>query len=148
MEKVAVPQFVAEYIENHYGAKPDVWDKADLIRDFDMYLECYGNPSLQKWVKNDDNFLTLITAIITNDYEVEEEKKYYWRKKKEYCLEFEYQHSSHYINFDTDDSKVFLDNREESNPFLITKLTEIEIRKLVSKEDFNKLERVEIDDVQ
>lgn len=146
MEKVVVPKFVAEYIENHYGTKPDVWDKADLIRDFDMYLECYGNPSLQKWVKNDDNFLTLITAIITNDYEVEEEKKYYWRKKKEYSCNFEHHRSNNYLNLDGDGRLFFSDKAEIS--LCTTKFTETKLRELVSEEDLNKLERVEIDDVQ
>lgn len=145
MEKVVVPQFVAEYIEKHYGTKPDVWDKADLIRDFDMYLECYGNPSLQKWVKNDDNFLTLITAIITNDYEVEE-KKYYWRKKKEYLCVFEEQ-GDLYLNVNKETGKLFFESKTEIG-IIQTTFTETEVKQLVSEEDFNKLERVEIDDVQ
>ncbi|MDT2801915.1 DUF1642 domain-containing protein [Vagococcus lutrae] len=146
LEKVAVPKFVADYIENHYGTKPDVWDKADLIRDFDMYLECYGNPSLQKWVKNDDNFLTLITAIITNDYEVEEEKKYYWRKKKEYMFSFEDDHYI-YVNINKKTQQVHFHNKVESE-FIRTVLSETEVKQLVSEEDLNKLERIEIDDVQ
>lgn len=146
MEKVVVPQFVAEYIENHYGTKPDVWDKADLIRDFDMYLECYGNPSLQKWVKNDDNFLTLITAIITNDYEVEEEKKYYWRKKKEYLCIFEEQEEL-YLNVNKKTGKLSFESKTEIG-IIQTTFAETEVRRIVSEEDFNKLERVEIDDVQ
>lgn len=145
MEKVVVPQFVADYIENHYGTKPDVWDKADLIRDFDMYLECYGNPSLQKWVENDDNFLTLITAIITNDYEVEEEKKYYWRKKKEHTFDLEQRRPSYFINLDTDDGIVFFDDTEECSSYR-TKFAEEEIKRLLSEGDFNKLEKVEITD--
>ena len=142
MEKIVLPKFVAEYIENHYGTEPSIWDKADLIKDFDMYLECNGNPSLQKWVKDDDNFLTLITAIITNNYEVEE-KQYYWRKKTEYCLNFEYEDSAFYINLHTYNNKVSFNDCKEIEP-IRTKFTESEIMNLVSQEDFNKLEKVEI----
>lgn len=40
MEKVVVPKFVAEYIEKHYdGTVPTAWDKADLIRDWDTYID-------------------------------------------------------------------------------------------------------------
>lgn len=141
MEKVVVPQFVADYIENNYEEKPNVWDKADLIRDFDMYIESYNNSSLEKWVKNDVNFLTLITAIITNDYEVEE-KKYYWRKKKEYMFEFELPETSYLRIFSGTKGLMFSTKAEGGKTQ--ARLTETQVRLAVSEEDFNKLEKVEI----
>lgn len=144
MEKVVVPQFVADYIEGHYqGLKPGNWDKADLIRAWDDYIEGYGCSDLRKWIKNDGNFLKLVMAIATNEYEVEE-KKYYWRKKKEYSFTFENQRSDNYLKLDVE-SRLFFSDKVEFG-FSTTKFTETEVRKLVGEEDFKKLERVKITD--
>lgn len=145
MEKIVVPQFVVDYIENHYGGTmPTNWDRADLIRDWDNYIKTSGNSKVKEWVKNESNFLSFIMAIATNDYEVEEEKKYYWRKKKEYLCVFEEQ-GELYLNVNKETGKLSLESKTEIG-IIQTSLTETEVRRMVSKEDFIKLEKVEIDE--
>lgn len=142
MEKVVVPQFVADYIEKYYGTKLDVRDKANLIRCFDMELESCGDSIFQKWVKNDDNLLTFITAIITNDYEVEEEKEYYWKRKSEHSLDCEVSYMA-FLNYDISENNVHFNTNVESGCFK-TKFTEKEVLTLLGKQNFDKLEKVEI----
>lgn len=145
MEKVVVPQFVADYIENHYGGSLATnWDRADLIRDWDNYIKTSGNSKVKEWVKNESNFLFFIMAIATNNYEVEEEKKYYWRKKKEYLFEFEDDYIYLNIHIGTGEPRF---NNYFNNSMFQTLLTETEAKQVVTEEDFKKLERVEADDV-
>lgn len=143
MEKVVVPQFVADYIENHYGGTiPTTWDRADLIRDWDNYINVSGNLKVKEWVKNESNFITFITAIITNDYEVEE-KKYYWRKKKDHYLSIEYDEYPSYIHLALKEKIVFVSKSKTGVQGYKAKFTETEIRQMVNEADFNKLERVD-----
>ncbi len=145
MEKVVVPQFVADWYERNKKG----YSLYGLLHSFaeDYYL-IHG---LQEWVKDynlkeNDAQDILAKMYLFQDYEVEE-KKYHWRKKKEYMFDFERQRSSNYLNLDKNSSRVFFGDSDVFD-FYRTKFTETEIKKLVSEEDFNKLERVEIDDVQ
>ena len=145
MEKVVVPQFVADYIENYYnGSKPNELDKAALIRYSDSRIKFHGDTPLKDWFKNESNFFSFIMAVATNNYEVEEEKKYYWRKKKEYMFSFA-DGIHQFLNIDSNGVCSFGSNAEIAG--YRTNLTETQVRQAVREEDFNKLERVEIDDV-
>jgi len=142
MEKVVVPQFVADYIENHYdGTIPTTLDKADLIRDWDNYINVSGNLKVKEWVKNESNFLSFVMAIATNNYEVEE-KKYYWKRKSEHSLKIE-ESGMVYLNYYATRNAVFFGSITDGIACK-TKFTETEVKQLVGEEDFNKLEKVEI----
>ena len=145
MEKVVVPQFVAEWFERNkkghtiYGLLHLFSDNYYLFDGFRKWVEDYN-------LKEEDAQEIIAKMYLFQDYQVEE-KKYYWRKKKEYLCDFEKQWDI-YLNFDdSDDSVRFSVNKFEGR-YIKTKFTEVEILNLAGEEDFNKLERVEIDDVQ
>lgn len=141
--KVVVPDFVADYIEKYYGDKePSAWDKADLLRDWDNYISVADRKDVAEWVKNADNFLTFVIAVATNDYVVEQPKKYYWRKKKEHFASFETRFAD-YLNVRHHGKNVTL-LLGDSLPTSVckTKFTEQEARELL-KDDFNMFEKVE-----
>jgi len=144
-EKIVLPEYVADYLEEHYGGitEPSYWSRADLIRNWSGYIKFSGNLKAEKWAKDEFNFISLVQAIIANDYEVEKEEKFYWRKKEEYLLDFE-KGWGLYLNFDeSDDSIHFTVNKFEGG-YLKTKFTEVEVINLIGKDDFERLEKVEI----
>lgn len=143
MEKVVVPKFVADWYE--------VWNTGFLGNKIAELEHASGR--MEQWIdslETDDRYgMEIAQEVIAKmhlyGYEVEEEKKYYWRKKKEHLLNCEGE-SYYYLNVRTGNNYVFLGGKN-SNMFYTTKFTEIEVRKLVSEEDFSKLEKVEIEDV-
>lgn len=142
MEKVVVPQFVADWFEQNKKGLT-IYGLLHLFSDNYFLYDGF-----RKWVKDYDINGSEAQDIIAKmylfqDYEVEEEKKYYWRKKKEHTFDLD---PSIYINV-TKYGRVFFSDETVDDVEFKTKFTEAEIKKLVSKEDFNKLERVEIDDV-
>lgn len=149
MEKVGVPQFVADWYEKHEKGR-SIYGIIGLLNDlskcedekmFMWKMNCKGRSDHKL-----SNAQEVIAKMYLNGYEVEEEKKYYWRKKKEYLFDFEEQEYT-YLNIDKRTGEAFFGDVFPSSLFE-TILTETEVRQVVSEEDFNKLERVEIDDVQ
>lgn len=148
MEKVVVPQFVADWYEEYkeftvYG----------LMSAF-VTTTNSKNKKMTDWKEllGHENAQEVIAKMHLYGYEVEEEKKYYWRKKKEYLLGFETEDEV-FLRYYYKKNKMYLGNRPvylylvpSYEPYK-TKFTETEVRELVSEEDFKKLERVEIDDV-
>lgn len=139
MEKVVVPQFVADWYEAN--------------KKFTMYglLKCFEvgvkNEQLVYWIEaigKGEAQRVIAKMHLFQDYEVEE-KKYYWRKKKECLCDFEEQDYM-YLNVHKGTGALAFGNAIEIS-ISRTLFTETEVKQLVSKEDFNKLERVEIDDV-
>lgn len=153
MEKVVVPQFVADWYKEVKGDKRTLYNTLSALKHSENVEVC-------DWYKGDDtldiheNFYKkqqIIAKMHLYGYEVEEEKKYYWRKKKEYCLGFETEDEV-FIRYYYKKNKMYLGNRPvylflvpSYEPYK-TKFTEKEVRELVSEEDFNKLEKVEIAD--
>lgn len=140
MEKVVVPRFVADwYVENKpltiYG----------LMCDF-VTTTNSKNKKITHWKEEvgSGNAQEIIAKMHLYGYEVEEEKKYYWRKKKEHMLEFETADFT-YLNYGYITESLFFGNSIQNENHK-TKFTETEVRGLVSEEDFNKLERVEADE--
>lgn len=142
MEKVVVPQFVADwYVENKpltiYG----------LMCDF-VTTTNSKNKKITHWKEEigSGNAQEIIAKMHLFGYEVEEEKKYYWRKKKEYLFSFEDEEESSYL-------RVHIATGEVSFGYILdydgyeSYLTETLLKRFVREEDFNKLERVEKDDV-
>lgn len=142
MEKVVVPQFVADwYVENKpltiYGLMCDfVTTTNNKNKKITHWKEAIGSGNAQE----------IIAKMHLYGYEVEE-KKYYWRKKKEHILEFETTVESIHLTYSHITGHLFFSDSLQSEGYQ-TKFTETEVKQLVSEEDFNKLERVEIDDVQ
>ena len=140
MGKVVVPKFVADWFE-HNKKRHTIYGLLDLFSDNYFSLDGF-----QEWVENynlkEENAQEILAKMYLHGYEIEE-KKYYWRKKKDCCLEFEYSPSCSYINLYADEGILSFDDKEEDYPYL-TKFTESEIIDLVGEEDFNKLEKVEI----
>lgn len=141
MEKVVIPKFLAEWFKEVKGDKRTLYNTLSALKHTE-HVEVYdwynGDSTLGVYEKQQT-----IAKMHLNGYEVEE-KKYYWRKKKEHILEFEYNECFYYIKLDRDDETLFFDDKDECEHYR-TKFTETEIKKLVGKEDFNKLERVEVD---
>ena len=143
MEKVVVPQFVADWYENNKFGYTLYGLLGFLNGDY------HSNVKLQEWVRNchakESNGMTHAQEVIAKmhlyGYEVVE-KKYYWRKKKEYLCVFEEQEEL-YLNVNKETGKLSLESKTEIG-IIQTSLTETEVRRIVSKEDFNKLEKVEI----
>lgn len=145
MEKVVVPQCVADWYEKHEKGR-SIYGIIGLLND----LSKCDDEKMFMWKMNcegrNNHKLTNAQEVIAKmhlfqDYEVEEEKKYYWRKKKEYVFDLD---PSIYINV-TKYGRVFFSDETVDDVEFKTKFTETEVRELVSEEDFNKLERVEID---
>lgn len=150
MEKVVVPQFVADWYEKHekgrsiYGIIGLLNDlsKCDDEKMFTWKMNCEGRNNHKL-----SNAQEVIAKMhLFKDYEVEEEKKYYWRKKKEYLCAFEEQEEL-YLNVNKETGDMFFRDKSEIGD-IQTSLTETELKQFVREEDLNKLERVEIDDVQ
>lgn len=53
-------------------------------------------------------------------YIVEDDVKYYWRKKSEYLTWFEEQGTSKYLNVHKDSNRVILESNTEKNGFQVT----------------------------
>lgn len=140
MEKVVVPQFVADWFEQNkkgvtiYGLLHLFSDNYYLFDGFRQWVEDYD-------LKEEDAQEIIAKMYLFQNYEIKE-NKCYWRKKKEHFLGFEYISNSYYVNYNVDDNKLSFDDREECYPY-ITKFTESEIIELVGEEGFKKLERVE-----
>ncbi|MDT2844692.1 DUF1642 domain-containing protein [Vagococcus lutrae] len=148
MEKVVVPQFVADWYkeceaESLYSTLSYFLNGIKSTEELEKWAEtCEGESAYPKV-----NAEKKIAEMHLYGYEVEEEKEYYWRKKKEHTFDLEQRRPSYFINLDTDNGIVFFDDTEECSSYR-TKFAEEEIKRLLSEGDFNKLERVEIDDVQ
>lgn len=148
MEKVVVPQFVADWYEQYkegytlYGILSELTDEYYYsIGKLDEWIRSVNN------ARNDDglaNVQEIVAKMYLHGYEVEEEKKYYWRKKKEYSFSFEHRPSRNYLNIDGNGGLFFSDKAELS--LCKTKFTETKVKQLVGEEGFKKLEKVEIAD--
>lgn len=141
MEKVVVPQFVADWFERNKKGHT-IYGLLHLFSD-----NYYSLDGFRKWVedynlKEEDAQEIIAKMYLYQEYEVEE-KKCYWRKKKEYFLEFEHRHHCNYINLDTEENLLFFGSYKERDRFR-TKFTETEIKTFVNEQDFDKLEKVEI----
>lgn len=140
MEKVVVPQFVADWFEQNkggltiYGLLHLFSDNYFLYDGFRRWVEDYN-------LKEEDAQEMIAKMYLFNNYEVEE-KKYHWRKKKEYSFSFEHRPSRNYLNIDENGRLFFSDKAELS--LCKTKFTETKVKQLVGEEDFKKLEKVEI----
>lgn len=146
MEKVAVPQFVANWYEQYkegytlYGILSELTDDYYSIGKLDEWIRSVNNE------RNDDglaNAQEIVAKMYLHGYEVEKEKKFYWRKKKEYLFNFE-DDDYIYLNIDEDTGEIYFSDKENFNNFK-TLLTETELKQFVREEDFNKLEKVEVD---
>lgn len=144
MEKVVVPQFVADWYEEN---KNDyilgvILDKMKRTENEDIVNwrdSCSGS-----YKNNLGNAQEVIAKMYIYGYEVEE-KKYHWRKKKEYMFEFELLELS-YLRIHRETKGLMFGAAAESNQYQVL-LTETQVRQAVSEEDFNKLEKVEIEQV-
>lgn len=140
--KVVLPDFVAEYIEQHHDDPlPSTWDKADFIRDYDKYISIANRKDVADWLKEPDNFLSFVIAVATENYIVEQPKKYYWRKRKKYLAWFEDERNL-YLNKSPNGS-VRLANIKDFDNWEV-KFTEEEAQELLKK-DFYMFEKLECD---
>lgn len=150
MEKIVVPQFVADWYDSAFE------QSSRLSRILSSFAnEVIKDDELFSWAKTymykgkHDNETSNVEEVIAKmyiygfDVEVEEEKKYYWRKRDS-LLEFETV-SFTYLNRGRITGSLFIGDSLQTE-HCQTKFTETEVRELVSEEDFNKLERVEIDE--
>ena len=142
MEKVVVPEFVAYWYEKnkHDYILSVILDELGATEDeaiVNWRDNCKG-----RFVNHLANAEEIIAKMyLFEDYEVEEEKKYYWRKKKEYMFSFA-DGIHQFLNIDSNGVCSFGSNAEIAG--YRTNLTETQVRQAVSEEDFNKLEKVEI----
>lgn len=142
MEKLVVPKFVATWFERNrkghtiYGLLHLFSDNYYLFDDFRKWVEDYN-------LKEEDAQEIIAKMYLCQEYEVEGEKEYHWRKKENCFLELE-TGAFTYLNYGYMTGSLFFGNSISSENYK-TKFTEGEVKKLVSEEDFNKLERVEID---
>jgi len=145
MEKVVVPQFVADWYEKYKKGRT-IYGIIGLLND----LSKCNNEKMFTWKMNCEgrtdhelgNAQEVIAKMHLYGYEVEE-KKYYWRKKNEYMFSFDKQDNS-YLNVNKETGNVFFGTKVQTR-FFQTLLTETQVRRVISEEDFNKLERVEKD---
>jgi len=135
---------VADWYEKHEKGR-SIYGIIGLLND----LSKYDDEKMFTWKMNcegrNNHKLSNAQEIIAKmhlfqDYEVEEEKKYHWRKKKEYSFNFEHSSSRNYLNIDGN-GRLFFSDKAELSPCK-TKFTETEVNQLVGEEDFNKLEKV------
>lgn len=145
-EKIKVPQFVADFIEDYYVDVPrsDLY-KSIFITSWDKYVNRSGYLKVKEWVEKDSNFLKFVTAVATDDYEVEEEKeaRFYWRKKEYGVFSFE-SIDDQYLNVieNSDGGKtVFFGNNGEYGNYK-TKLTTQEVFSLLPIRDIAQLETI------
>ena len=96
-EKVAIPQYVANYIE--YAKNTD-WDLQDLFK----LIDDEDSEELQRWFYHECNQETLAHAWLFG-YEVEEEKRYIVKMKglNEY---------NNYLNYDSIDDEWYFTDAE------------------------------------
>lgn len=143
MGKVVVPQFVADWYERTMTPNFRIGDTLKKLKDvtseeIHLWEEAIGN-DYEFWYETAEK---TIVRMWLHDYEIKEDIKYYWRKKKEYMFDFE-DDDYIYLNIEKDTGDIyFLD--EEDFGIYQTKFTETQVRQAVSEEDFNKLEKVEI----
>lgn len=100
----------------------------------------YGIP-----VKQNDREWKDITSAVFDGYKFESEsnKKYYWRKKKEYLAWFEEEkQNSMYLTLNDEDGRLSLSSSYE-NGYYRTMFT-VEEAKGLLKDDFDKFEKVKI----
>lgn len=144
MEKVVVPKFVADWFELMEGHSLGV--KLE-----ELYLLGSRSGKWNHWMSGleteDKSGYGVAEEIVAKmhlyGYEVEE-KKYHWRKKKEYLCVFEEQ-GELYLNVNKETGKLSFESKTEIG-IIQTSFTETEVKQLVSEKDFNKLEKVEIAD--
>ena len=155
-EKVVVPQFVADWFEEHKKGR-SIYGIIGLLND----LSKCDDEKMFTWKMNckgrNGHKLTNAQEVIAKmylfqNYEVEEEKKYYWRKKKEYLLDFE---DSQYLRMWSIDAERYYeftsmmgigDSYNESGQIDFSykcKFTESELVKDLGDE-INKLESVDV----
>jgi len=142
MEKVVVPQCVADWYEEEECRFMSCFDLLSLIRD----LKKEDNQLVYNWYNlSQTRYVESILAEMwLYGYEIEEkEKTYYWRKKKEHLFEFE-DDDYIYLNIDKGTGEACFSDKENNESFQ-TLLTEKEAEQAVIEEDFNKLEKVEAD---
>jgi len=139
--KVIVPKFVANWFERNkkghtiYGLLYLFSDNYYLFDGFRKWVEDYN-------LKEADAQEIIAKMYLFQNYEVEEEKRYYWRKKKEHMFKHENQEYS-YVNVYKKTNKFSHFGKNE-NIYFKTWLSEDEVRKVFDEVDFNKLEPVEI----
>lgn len=138
-----MPQFVADWYEE--------CEAESLYSTLSYFLNGVGSTEeLEKWVETCEgesaypkvNAEKKIAKMHLYGYEVEEEKKYYWKRKNEYSLDCEVSYMA-FLNYDIIENNVHFNTNVESGRFK-TKLTEKEVLTLLGKQDFDKLEKVEI----
>ena len=146
MEKVVVPKFVADWFKEVKGDKRTLYNTLSALKHSENVEVC-------DWYKGDDTLdihenlykkQQIIAKMHLYGYEVEE-KKYYWKRKSEHSLKVE-EPDAVYLNYYVDRGTVFFGSIINGK-MVKTKLTEKEVLSLVGEEDFNKLEKVEIEDV-
>ena len=136
-------KYILEVKEEHYGSKyfPKPIGKTQSIiacRYYDKIVNIISDiPSLL--TQDEINELPYGFVKMFNIVEVED-KKYYWRKKKEYLCSFEDDDS--YLNYDCDHDRLSVDDNEDGFRFK-TKFTETEAKELLG-DDFEMFERVDI----
>jgi len=137
MGKVIVPQYVADWYEENKN-----FTMYGLLKLFEVGAKSEQLVCWSEEIGKCEAQRVIAKMHLYKDYEVEEEKKYYWCKKKESLLEFETVDFT-YLNYNHITERLFFSGLTQNKNHK-TKFTEIEVRELVSEEDFNKLEKVEI----
>ncbi|MFZ6624489.1 DUF1642 domain-containing protein [Vagococcus fluvialis] len=138
--KVVVPDFVAEWYEKTntsyiLGKMLELLEKSDDKRIAEWRWSCKGRMN-----NGLGNSQEVIAKMMMFGYTIEQPKKYYWRKKKEYLAWFE-DRSYTYLNFDKFNEKVMITNATGLKNFTVL-FTETEAHDLL-KGDFDKFEKVE-----
>lgn len=139
--KVAVPDFVADYIEKAKKDKcslDDVFTYDSIQGELaDIFLEWLFN---NDEVKNEERFLIVVKAWVEG-YAIEQPQKYYWRKKKKHLAWFE---DFEEVLLVRKNNNIFRfgDISSYDNRYFNAKFTEQQARDLL-KHDFDKFEKVE-----
>lgn len=139
MEKVVVPQYVADWYEKY--SNNSLGFKISELSHVSKRMEQWINSLETDYRCGMEIVQEVIAKMHLYGYEVEEEKKYYWRKKKEHLFEFELLELS-YLRIHRETKGLMFGAAAESNQYQVL-LTETQVRQAVSEEDFNKLEKVE-----
>ena len=132
-EKVKVPYFIHSWYTN----KKNLGSLLEILKELEEFMEI--DSRFKDWVVEHDG-INKIAEMHLHGYQIENEERYYWRKKREHLLEFEMEDYS-YLNC-SHTGRAFFSGMEPREGHK-TKLTETEVRDMMSENDFKKLERVE-----
>lgn len=146
--KVVVPPYVDKWLKtNKETSNGDDYTESDALADsihftihglYANYPETNSDVQLRKpvlkWLSNDRmNYFTLVDAV-RYGYEVQEEKKYIWKKSREHLADFE------------DDQYLFMDDRVIATVNIMSQATEhsvFELENELSESDLEKFEEVD-----